>query len=89
MNEQEDKVPEESKPEDWVDPTPYEGDELVAMCFDCLSVIPERIAEKDKFAMSGGSGICPYCSGPFRIIPERAVDSLRARRNRGEMINPG
>lgn len=66
-----------------------DGMELVALCFDCLSTIPEYKASKDKFAMSGGSGICPYCSGPFKIIPERAVESLKRRRANGEMINPG
>jgi hypothetical protein len=66
-----------------------DSDELVALCFDCLSVIPERIAEKDMFAMSGKSGICPFCTGPFRIIPQRAVESLKRRRQAGEMINPG
>lgn len=66
-----------------------EDNDLVALCFECLSVIPEHTAQRDKFAMSGGSGICPFCKGPFRIIPQRAVASLQARRRRGEMINPG
>lgn len=85
MNE--DRVPTESDPEE--NPVINDEDDLVALCYDCLSVIPETIAERDRFAMSGGSGICPFCKGPFRIIPGSTVESLRARRNRGEMINPG
>jgi hypothetical protein len=65
------------------------SDELVALCFDCLSIIPESIASRDKFAMSGQSGVCPFCKGPMRIIPQGAVQGLQERRRRGEMINPG
>lgn len=65
-----------------------DGDDLVALCFDCLSTIPERMAARDRFAMSGQSGICPVCKGPMRIVPKSSVESLRARRKAGGMINP-
>lgn len=83
LEDQESEVPFESEA---IGDDDYE---LVALCFECLSIIPEKVAEKDKFAMSGGSGVCKFCAGPFRIVPQRAVDSLRHRRRRGEMINPG
>lgn len=61
-------------------------DDYVALCNDCLSVIPDNIAEKDPFLQAGEKGVCKFCHGPVTVVPKTEVERLRERRRNGGLI---
>lgn len=63
-----------------------EEDITVALCGDCLSVIPESMAEKDPFIQQGMTGVCPFCRGPVILCNASNVERLRAKRNSGDTL---
>jgi len=64
-----------------------EDDTVVAFCTGCGTVIPDHLAEKDKFLQQGMMGVCPFCHGPVIVTDLSQVESLRKRRDSGEVIS--
>jgi hypothetical protein len=63
-------------------------DDIVAICLDCFSQIPDSIAEKDPFLSAGsGAGVCMYCGGPVAVASASAVPNMKRRRASGGMLN--
>lgn len=54
-----------------------QDDEVVALCFDCLTVVPDYRAEKDIFLQAGQDGICPYCKGVMRPVYKSSIQKIK------------
>lgn len=61
-------------------------DNVVAMCGDCLSTIPDEIAERDIFLQAGKTGVCKFCGGPVIVTYANQVDKMRRDREQGGHI---
>lgn len=60
-----------------------EDDPVLAMCTDCLSTIPDKMAEKDVFLQSGKNGVCKFCGGPLIVTYKSEVKNIRRKRAGG------
>ncbi len=63
-------------------------DDVVAVCAECVNIIPDRIAERDIFLQMGSHpGVCPFCKGPLLVAWRSAVPGMRRIRRNGGMLN--
>lgn len=58
-------------------------EDIIAMCTDCLSVLPDSKAEKDPFLQAGLTGVCPYCGGPVIVTDKSQIERIRRIRQFG------
>ena len=59
-------------------------DDIIAICVDCFSQLPDDVAERDPFIRAGsGAGVCIYCGGPVVIASASAVPGMKRRRASG------
>ncbi len=94
-NDDDDKKKEEEEIEDIdINDPNFESEGLVALCADCLSVIPDAVWTKDKFLvdsieadgtvnLTGLPGVCRYCKGSTFVMPIEIVEQERAKRRSG------
>lgn len=61
-------------------------EDVVAMCVDCGSVIPDSQAEKDKFLQAGKTGVCKWCGGPVIVAYASERDRINEQRRAGKLI---
>lgn len=63
-----------------------QDDNVIAMCVDCCSTIPDEKAAKDIFLQSGQNGVCPYCGGPVIVTYEEERDAIVEKRRNGGIV---
>lgn len=64
-----------------------DGEGVVAMCSDCLTVLPDSVAAKDRFLQAGKYGVCKYCGGVLVVLSPSQVENARKKRRSGEMLH--
>lgn len=65
---------------------PKDDDNVIALCVDCGSTIPDAKAAKDPFLAEGQNGICPYCGGVVVVTYAEERESIMERRRNGEVL---
>jgi hypothetical protein len=65
-----------------------DDNELIAFCTECLSQVPDAIAERDIFLQRGHSGVCPMCQGPTVLTSRDGAAQIKRRREMGMRVNP-
>ncbi len=78
--------PEELEQEEEIEPIQGDEPDLVGMCGDCLTVLPDRQVENDVFYKAGRQAVCRYCGGPVVVARLRDIEAVRRKRRRGDML---
>ena len=66
--------------------TEANANDLVAICGDCLTVLPDVMAEKDLFLHTGHTGVCKMCGGPTLVIHRGEIENVRDKRKSGRPV---